>query len=138
MGNQLVPVPRQSRDGLHPSIYATIVALAAWFILSIWVLFGTNAYEQVTDVMVTFFFVMAIGIPATIWLTWRHHPEAHPGDDDGVHMSLRRWAAGAFQTWTGEQKAWQAAVEVLLPIVAVAFGITAFGLVFYFTVPSAP
>ena len=42
-------------------------------------------------------------------------------------------ASGEFDTWQGRRKAAGAAVEILLPIAAVAFGITAFGIVLHFT-----
>ena len=136
---------RPETDALHPRVYATIVALTAWFVLSVWLLFGTKSYESVTDTVITFFFVMAVGIPTAIWLTWRNHPEAHSHDaassDLAVHdsapSSFGHWASGEFRTWTGGQKAWQAAIEILLPIAAVAFGITAFGLVYYLTSATA-
>jgi hypothetical protein len=142
MSNQLVPLGKPSRDGLHPAIYVTIVCLVAWFVLSVWILFGASSYESVTDGVITGFFIMVTGIPAAIWLTWRNHPEAHPyertapgeGSPPGnARLSFRRWASGSFETWTGQQRAWQAAIEILLPIMAVAFGITAFGLVYYLT-----
>ena len=136
---------RTETDALHPSVYAAIIALTAWFVLSVWLLFGTKSYEEVTDAVITFFFVMAVGVPTAIWLTWRNHPEGHSHDaagpdlaaHDSVPSSFGHWASGEFSTWTGGQKAWQAAIEILLPIAAVAFGITAFGLVYYLTSSSA-
>jgi hypothetical protein len=38
-------------------------------------------------------------------------------------------------TWTGRVSGREAAMQILLPIAAVAFGMTIFGLVFLFTVP---
>jgi hypothetical protein len=143
--NEQTPHDRARVDALHPIIYATIVALTVWFVISVWVLFGDQSYTTVTDVMVTFLFTMAIGIPTTIWLTWRHHPEARPEvrsenvtepnpiEQGDMLRSFHRWASGEFSTWSGGQKAWQATIEVLLPIVAVAFGMTAIGIVYFVT-----
>jgi hypothetical protein len=126
MSKQLVPVNRPASDGLHPAIYGVIVALTAWFVLSVWALFS-GGYASMDDLVITVFFVMAVGIPAVIWGVWRSHR------DDGEKQPappFGRWIAGEFQTWTGRQKSSLAAVEVLLPIAAVAIGSTIFGLVF--------
>ena len=47
--------------------------------------------------------------------------------DDG---KLRDWAAGDFETWTGKSKGANAAIEALLPIAAVAIGLTVMGIIF--------
>lgn len=139
MSKPSYPEHHPDQDALHPGVYATIVALAAWFVLSIWLLFGDKSYEMMTGGVITFFFLMLVGIPTAIWLTWRNHPEERSQDaagssqsaPDNAPSSFAHWASGEFSTWTGEQKAWQAAIEIVLPIAAVSFGITAFGLVFY-------
>jgi len=48
---------------------------------------------------------------------------------------LRDWLSHSFDTWTGRATGRDAAAQILLPIAAVAFGMTIFGLVFLFTVP---
>jgi hypothetical protein len=40
-----------------------------------------------------------------------------------------------FATWTGGIPGREAAIQILLPIAAVAFGMTLFGLAFLFAVP---
>ena len=47
--------------------------------------------------------------------------------------SLGIWLQGRFATWTDEEKGLTAAIEILLPLAAVAFGITALGIVFDMT-----
>ena len=42
---------------------------------------------------------------------------------------LRTWLRGRFATWTDHEKGSLAAVEILLPLAAVAFGLTALGIV---------
>lgn len=127
--------PGPVADELHPVVYAALIALTAWFVLSVWTLFGTKAYTSVTDAVVTVFFTVAVAIPVLIWLTWRNNCNVNSTKD--VHPSFRHWRSGEFQTWTGGLKASQAAIEILLPIAAVAFGITAFGIVFYLTANGA-
>jgi len=52
-----------------------------------------------------------------------------------LNEPLRDWLSHSFETWTGSTSGRDAAAQVLLPIAAVAFGMTIFGLVFLFTVP---
>ena len=53
------------------------------------------------------------------------------GARDGSHLSFRDWAVGEFDTLTGPVKGANATAEVLLPIAAVAVGMTVLGLVFH-------
>jgi hypothetical protein len=135
VSKQLVPIDRPALKGLHSAVYIAIVGLAVWFVLSVWVLFGTQSHDSVDIGVITVFFIMAVGIPSAIWLTWRNHPEASStgGAQHYPPPSLRQWSSGDFETWTGRQKASQAIIEILLPIAAVAIGITVFGLVFDLT-----
>jgi hypothetical protein len=80
------------------------------------------------DVVVTGLFVIAIAIPTLLWLTWRRN--ADDARDDS-HLSFRDWAVGDFDTLTGPVKGANATAEVLLPIAAVAVGMTVLGLVFH-------
>jgi hypothetical protein len=69
-----------------------------------------------------------IAVPALLWLTWRRNAD---GARDDSHLSFRDWAVGDFDTLTGPVKGANATVEVLLPIAAVAVGMTVLGLVFH-------
>ena len=89
--------------------------------------FDSDPYGAWLDVVVTGLFVIAIAIPALCWLTWRRNVDAR--DDD--HLSFRDWAVGEFDTCTGPVKGANATAEVLLPIAAVAVGMTVLGLVFH-------
>jgi len=117
-------------DGLHPRIYAIIIALAVWLLMSAWLFFGGLGYDDMLLTVVTGLFVVSIGIPVLLWLTWRRNADH---GDDGPAPSFRDWRSGEFATWTGRHVASGAAIETLLPIAAVAFGMTAIGLVFVFT-----
>jgi ABC transporter substrate binding protein len=66
-------------------------------------------------------------IPALLWLTWRRNAD---GARDDNHLSFRDWAAGEFKTGTDSVKGANATVEILLPIAAVAVGMTVLGLLF--------
>jgi hypothetical protein len=134
MGTQLVPVHRTGSDSLHPAVYGVIVALTAWFVLSAWIWFS-GGYTALDNVVITVFFLMAVGIPTLLWLIWRHHRAPYEAHD--AKLPFRRWTAGEFHILTGGQPTLQATIEILLPIAAVAIGITIYGLVFFIVAHSA-
>ena len=120
---------------LHPIVYWAIVGLVIWFAASAWMFFSAAEYMGLLLTVVTGFFFMAIAIPFAIWLVWRKNQDPDAMRDESI--SLRDWASGEFETWQGRRKATDAAVEIIMPIAAVAFGLTALGIVFYFTAASA-
>ncbi len=101
--------------------------------LSIWFLFDRGAYVALTFAMVTVFFVVVTAIPALLWVTWRRNAGE---DNPKKHIdAFRSWATHEFATRTGNLRGTEAAMQILLPLVAVSVGMTIFGLAFYFTVP---
>ena len=115
-------------DSLHPLVNMAIIGAALMFVAAVWIFFDSGPYEAWLDVVVTGLFVIAIAIPALLWLTWRRNAD---GARDDSHPSFRDWAAGEFDTLTGSVKGADATAEVLLPIAAVAVGMTVLGLVFH-------
>jgi hypothetical protein len=111
---------------LHPMVYLAAVGLGLWFVVAAWVVFSGYRDMEVPLWVVSSLFLMAVGIPSAIWLTWWKH-----GDAQGKPPPLRDWVAGDFETAEGRCKAATAAVEMLLPIAAAAFGMTALGILFY-------
>ncbi len=59
----------------------------------------------------------------------RNSDERKSSDD----ASLREWMTRDFDTWQDRVKGRNAAVEVLLPMAAIAIGMTAFAIVLHFT-----
>jgi hypothetical protein len=110
-----------------------LVGLTVWLVLSIWALFGAGAYVGLIMAMITLFFLVLVGIPLLIWLTWRRNTPPRERHDLGE--TFGEWSAHAFHTWTGPLSGRAAAIQILLPIAAVSFGMTVFGLVYYFAVP---
>ena len=133
MGTHLVPVRRDSTDELHPRIYAALIGLTIWLVLSVWVLFSRGSYVGLSDSIVTLFFAVFVGIPVMLWLSWRHNAE--PQDQNREAAPFGEWAANSFATWTGGISGREASIQILLPIAAVAIGMTIFGLVFVLVVP---
>jgi hypothetical protein len=119
---------RPISDSLHPLVNIAIIGLALMFVAAVWMFFDSGPYEAWLDVVVTGLFVIAIAIPTLLWLTWRRNADSARDD---THLSFRDWAEGDFNTLTGPVKGANATAEVLLPIAAVAVGMTVLGLVFH-------
>jgi ABC-type nickel/cobalt efflux system permease component RcnA len=125
---------RPVSDHLHPVVYVAIVALALWFILSVWA-FATDGYTDYLLVVVSGFIVIAVGLPYVLWRVWRTAQRSGSARRDSNLFG--EWASGDFATWQDRVRGSRAAVEILLPIAAVAFGMTAFGIVLHFTAHAA-
>ena len=85
------------------------------------------------------FLALFVAIPSALFVMVRSQrdPAQIDQDADGKNRgSFREWAAGEFDTWQDRVQGANAAVEILLPIAALAIGMTAFAIVFNFTVPS--
>jgi hypothetical protein len=115
-------------DSLHPLVNMSIIGFVLMFVAAMWMFFDSDPYGAWLDVVITGLFIMAIAIPVLLWLTWRRNAD---GARDDSHPSFRDWAVGEFDTLTGPVKGANATAEVLLPIAAVAVGMTVLGLVFH-------
>lgn len=124
---------RPTYDELHPFVYRSMIGLTIWLVLSIWALFDRGSYVGLTLAMITVFFVIAVGIPVLLWRTWRRN--AVPDEQNRTDEPFDDWASHSFVTWTGSVSGREAATQILLPIAAVAFGMTIFGVAFLFAVP---
>src|SRR5262245_3785878 len=120
-------------DSLHPVVNMAIISLVLMFVAAVWMFFDSDPYGAWLDVVVTGLFVIAIAIPTICWLTWRRNAD----DVRGGSLSFRDWVAAEFDTSTGPVKGANATAEVLLPIAAVAVGMTVLGLVFHITASGA-
>jgi hypothetical protein len=124
---------RPVNDRLHPAIYKSLAGLALWLVVSVWFLFNRGPYMALTVAVITGFFFIIVMIPFLLWMSWRHQGHADSGTGE---PPFREWAHGEFQTWTGPLTGTEAATQILLPIAAVSLGMTVFGLVLYFTLPT--
>jgi len=134
MATYPLPVQHNRRTNeLHPLVYRAMIGLTIWLVLSVWALFSRGTYEGVTLSVITLFFIVLVAIPVILWLTWRRNtdPHTHRGDI----TPFREWSSHSFVTCTGSVSGREAAMQILLPIGAVAIGMTIFGLAFLFAVP---
>jgi hypothetical protein len=90
--------------------------------------------------MISVLVFMALAIPATLWRAGvaakrRGAADASEPADTAEEPAeaFDTWLRGLFATWTDQERPSTAAVEVLLPLAAVAFGLTALGIVLQLT-----
>jgi hypothetical protein len=106
--------------------------LLIWFVIAAWLLFGGAGYVELALTMVSVLVFMAIAIPLALWRTNRTAQRLGGPSraTEPASEALNTWLRGRFATWTDQEKGSTAAIEVLLPLAAVAFGMTALGIVF--------
>ncbi len=121
----------RSRD-LHPVVYVALVGITLWLVLAIWG-FGYDGETDYLLTVVTGFLFIAVAIPSMLALMVYRQRARDGRKQDRAAKSFREWAAGDFDTWQDHLKGRNAAVEVLLPMAAIAIGMTAFALVLHFT-----
>lgn len=127
--------PQVISDRLHPRVHAAAAALLIWFVVAAWLLFGAAGYLELALVMISVLVFMAIAIPSVLRranvAAQRRYPSSNTTEE--APQSLGTWLRGQFVTWTDQEKGSTAALENLLPLAAVAFGITALGIVLELT-----
>jgi hypothetical protein len=123
MGKAIVRRDRPTSNGLHPYVYAAVAALALWFVLSVWS-FASDGYTDWLLAVVSGFILIFVALPFVLSRVSRDD-----ADDGAPRRSFRNWASCELDTWQYRLKCGNAAVEVLLPVAAIAFGMTAFGII---------
>jgi hypothetical protein len=121
---------RVVRD-LHPAIYMALVGLTLWLGLAIWG-FGYDGQTDYLLAIVSGFLFIAVAIPSTLALMVHRQKNSDERKSSG-EASFKEWMTGNFDTWQDRVKGHNAAVEVLLPMAAIAIGMTAFVIVMHFT-----
>lgn len=138
MSNRVIPSThnRPHRDQFHPLIYRVAGGLAVWFAVSAWILFDHQGYIELPLTFISILLLMALGIPWILWRQWWKYGRS--GHDDGREaVSLRDWASGDMDVWGARLRSSDAAINMLLPLAAVSFGLTAIGIVLLFVEPMA-
>jgi hypothetical protein len=128
MARDLVAHNKPVFDQLHPTTYGAAVGLVAWFALAAWVLFDRQSDIGLPLAMVSVLLLVAVLVPWALSLVWKRH--GMPYQPHPATISFRDWRAGDFGVWGSKLRSTHAAIDMLLPLVAVAFGLTAIGIVF--------
>ena len=128
MSRNLLAHNKAHFDHFHPRIYGAAIGLVTWFALMAWVLFDRNSDVILPLMFVSVLFLVAVLLPWSLSLIWKKSQapvERHPQPN-----SLREWLDGDFEVWGSSLQGTHAAIEALLPLIAVSFGLTAIGIVF--------
>jgi hypothetical protein len=116
----------------HPGIYAIVIALTAWFIVSAWSFAGGGVTDYLLFI-VSGFLCVAIGLPLILFRVGRAGPSLQGRSSRGYEQpSLRDWMRWRYDTRTGQLSGSSAATQILLPIAAAAIGMTAIGIAYHF------
>jgi hypothetical protein len=127
------PPGRLPSSDLHPAVYVIAVGLVVLFTVAAWSFFDRRHDTELPLTMVSVLFLMAVLVPLALWSTWRRNRPRTTTEDEKP-LSFKEWALGDFAVWQSQLRASHAAIDMLLPLAAVAFGLTAIGIVFVFTV----
>jgi hypothetical protein len=130
MSKKPAPLQRPVVSRFHPLIYMAIAGFGLWFVLAAWG-FAGNSYIGYLLAIISGFFLLATGLP---WVMSRTRSKRQGRADDKPTASLRSWSSGEFETWTGRVRGKFAMIEALLPLAAVAVGMTAFVIVLHIVV----
>lgn len=126
MASNITRSERPHTGHLHRRVYAAMAALAALYVLATWYGFGASSYIDYLLAVVTAFLVMVVALPLLAWRQWREHPTRGPHDVE--RDTFHAWAEHDVDTFTGATSGRSAAIEILLPLCAVAFGMLAFAI----------
>jgi len=128
MTRELAHHNRPVFDQLHPNVYKAAVGLIALFVLAAWILFDRQNDIGLPLAMVSVLLLVAVLLPWSLSLVWQKYETAHRRHPEKI--SYRDWKIGDFAVWGSKLRGTHAAIDMLLPLAAVAFGLTALGIVF--------
>jgi hypothetical protein len=129
-------------DQLHPKIYGAAVSLVVWFALAAWLFFDRkNGIGLSNDIglslaIISVLLFVAVMIPWLLSLVWKKHrvpPQLHLQE-----IPFQDWRTGDVAVWGAKLRGTHAAIDVLLPLAAVAFGLTGIGIVFLVCAATQP
>ena len=118
---------------LPRGMYWIMVGLAVWLVLSVWG-FAGSGYTGLVLSIVSLFLGIAVALPLLLALIARRRRARGLGLDQSEPDTLKEWLTREFSEQTGTIGARAAAVQVLLPLAAVAFGMTIFALIHHFDI----
>jgi hypothetical protein len=96
-------------------------------VLSVWSFAGAGITDYLLFVVSCFIFIV-VALLTILSRVGRNDSIAMTDDN---RQSFRQWTSWDFDIWQGRLSGMQAALQILLPIAAAAFGMTAFGILFH-------
>ena len=128
MNRELANHNRPTFEQLHPTVIKVAAGLVAWFVLMAWVFFDRQSVVGLPLAFVTVLLLVVSLLFGALSLVWYRHRPAHSRHPNEI--PFRDWSTGNFAVWDGKLQGGQAAIQILLPAAAAAFGLTAIGIVF--------
>jgi hypothetical protein len=111
---------------LHPTIYWAIVGLTAWYVVAVWFGFSGGSYADYLLAVVTGFIFIAVALPVVAWAVWRQSRNRGTKHSE----TFSDWASAEVDVGPGGKvKGTTAAIEILLPIAAITFGMIGFAII---------
>lgn len=112
-------------NGLHSRVYSIMIALAVWFAIWAWIGFGAHGYDDYVLAVVTGFIFLAVVLQLIASHEWHRFRTWLPNRTD----DFSEWLSGEFQVNQSHMPARTAMIELLLPLMAAAFSMSAFAIV---------
>ncbi|MGD9880173.1 MAG: hypothetical protein AB7F22_18205 [Reyranella sp.] len=113
-------------------VFKAMLALVVLFVLAAWG-FDGGGITGMTLAVVSYVFLVAVGLVTVLWLTRRRHLHLDASHSHiGAADTFGRWTNREVETSTGPIRGSHAVIQTLLPIAAVAVGMAAFAVVLHF------
>jgi hypothetical protein len=104
-------------------IYWIITGLGIWLAISIWGFCGSG-FTALVMAIISLLIAGAVGLASLVALATRRPRHGEPPDG-----SFQRWLGDGFEAHTGRLSGAAAAIQLILPLAAVSFGMTLFAVV---------
>jgi len=121
-------------ERLHRRVYGLLIGLVLWLVLSVWLFAGAGTVDYLL-VIVSGFILIALGLPLILSRVGRGGAANAAAPAEPAYHD---WAAAEFGIWQGRLRGKDAATLIVLPIAAVAIGMTLFGLAFHVAERAGP
>ena len=112
---------------LHPRVYAALIGLSLWFVVWVWSFFGAGVTDYLLFIVSGF---IGVVIALQLILSSVRRPTEIANSNTNQPPSFHDWVRGDFNTEHGPLSSADAAIIILLPIVAAAIGMMIFGIEF--------
>ncbi len=114
---------------LHRDIYLVVAGLAVWMVLSVWLFASGSGVTDYLLFIVSGFILVVVALVSILSRIGRRAASAQ-----AERPTLSEWTQSDFEIGQGGDRSRlsspQAATLILLPLAAVAFGMTLFGVVY--------
>lgn len=115
-------------SGFHPLVYKAAIGLVALFVVAAWVTFDRQNDIELPLAILSVLLFVAVLLPYLLWRIWRTGQDQPPTLTS--NKGFRKWMKGSTQVWQSKLRSSDAAIDMLLPLAAVALGLVALGIVF--------